>query len=34
MLYAKLMMDILKALDDPDKIHDELQGLPDGLDQA
>ncbi|KAK8078503.1 hypothetical protein PG996_004673 [Apiospora saccharicola] len=34
MLYAKLMMEILKALDNPDEIHDELRCLPDGLDQA
>ncbi|KAK8134781.1 hypothetical protein PG984_006793 [Apiospora sp. TS-2023a] len=34
MLYAKLMMEILKSLDNPDAIHDELRGLPDGLDQA
>ncbi|KAK7920284.1 hypothetical protein PG985_008306 [Apiospora marii] len=34
MLYAKLMVEILKSLDNPDEIHDELQCLPDGLDQA
>ncbi|KAK6835055.1 NACHT domain protein [Apiospora arundinis] len=34
MLYAKLMMDMLKSLDNLDKIRIEIQGLPDGLDQA
>lgn len=34
MLYAKLMMEIIKSLDNPHEIHDELQCLPDGLDQA
>ncbi|KAK6855639.1 hypothetical protein PG995_007790 [Apiospora arundinis] len=34
MLYAKLMMDMLKSLDNLDKIRTEIQSLPDGLDQA
>lgn len=33
-LYAKLMMGMLKSLDSPLQIRDELQNLPEGLDQA
>lgn len=33
-LYAKLMMQMLKSLDNPDEIRKELRNLPEGLDQA
>jgi hypothetical protein len=33
-LYAKLMMDVVKALDNPQEIQQEVENLPEGLDQA
>jgi hypothetical protein len=33
-LYAKLMINVVKALDNPQEIQQEIENLPDGLDRA